>query len=502
MRYIAMFFMLGIVSCQQPADQGHDHEADGGHAHKDDGLPSIDTTIWTDKTELFVEFPALVVGYTSRFAAHFTVMDRHKPVREGTVSVNLIKGNKGIRHTAEAPSSPGIFTPSLQPAEAGNYKLVFQLETPSYSDTITIEDVKVYSTVEEAATALGAEEDDGAISFLKEQAWKMEFQTVPVTEGAVFDIIPTYGVWKVAPSDNTTLVAANAGTVLFRDENITEGRAVKKGEMLMSVQSKGLTARNLGAEIRRARAVYEQTRAEYERKKELYEIQVIPKAEFEQAEQQYEVAEATYENLVAGYSQGGKQVTVPFNGYIKTIAVDNGSFVEEGAELVTITKSISSILEAQVNPSFAEELETIRDIYYQPTEASWSSLSSSEGQIISVGKKVDRNNPLLTVYAEVDERVHMPEGSFTEVQIAYGEPDTAAVVPVEALLEDYGDYSVIVQLSGESFERRPVEIGKQNGKVVEITEGLAVGEMVVTKGAYQVKMASMSGKAPAHGHAH
>ena len=44
--------------------------------------------------------------------------------------------------------------------------------------------------------------------------------------------------------------------------------------------------------------------------------------------------------------------------------------------------------------------------------------------------------------------------------------------------------------------------GKQSGSEVEITKGLSLGEVVVTKGVYQVKMASMSGQAPAHGHAH
>ena len=76
------------------------------------------------------------------------------------------------------------------------------------------------------------------------------------------------------------------------------------------------------------------------------------------------------------------------------------------------------------------------------------------------------------------------------------------MIPVNGLLEDYGNYSVIVQLSGESFERRSVKIGKRNGENVEIRQGLQIGEVVVTTGAYQVKMASMSGSTPAHGHEH
>ena len=96
----------------------------------------------------------------------------------------------------------------------------------------------------------------------------------------------------------------------------------------------------------------------------------------------------------------------------------------------------------------------------------------------------------------------MAIGSVTEVQIALGSANQSILIPESALLEDYGRFSVVLQLTGESFERRPVNIGKRNGKNVEILKGLEVGDVVVTKGAYQVKMASMSGSTPAHGHEH
>ncbi len=119
-----------------------------------------------------------------------------------------------------------------------------------------------------------------------------------------------------------------------------------------------------------------------------------------------------------------------------------------------------------------------------------------------MGKEVEADQPLLSVFAEVNEGVEMPEGSFTEAQLAVGIPANGTAIPSAALLEDYGQYSVIVQLSGESFERRNIQVGKKNGSEVEVLNGLKPGEVVVTRGAYQVKMASMSGQAPAHGHAH
>ena len=75
-RYISVIGFL-VVSCQTNDDHGHAHDEHGNHMSDDSEVPSVDYTIWTDNTELFVEFPALVVGQPSRFAAHFTKLDKH-----------------------------------------------------------------------------------------------------------------------------------------------------------------------------------------------------------------------------------------------------------------------------------------------------------------------------------------------------------------------------------------------------------------------------------------
>jgi len=55
---------------------------------------------------------------------------------------------------------------------------------------------------------------------------------------------------------------------------------------------------------------------------------------------------------------------------------------------------------------------------------------------------------------------------------------------------------------GESFERRVVELGGEVDNRAIIKSGLAAGERVVSVGAPFVKLASMAGAAPAHGHPH
>ena len=494
MKYIIILSAMLLMSCGNQKEDSALTEAET--------IPAKSMTLWTDKTELFVEFPALIVGNSSRFAAHFTVLKKHQPVREGEVTVSLIKGDKGIRNTAKSPSSPGIFSPSLQPKEAGNFKLIFDIKTPTFSDTLIIHDIIVYATKKDAITALGDASEDAGISFLKEQAWKIDFQTAPVVKGKIYDVINTSGVWMPAPGSVKSLVAKSNGIVDFAINNLTEGTQVKKGQLLMNLKSQGLSSNNLNTEIANAKVTYELAKSEYDRKKELYESKIIAKSEFEKVESNFLVAKSTYQSLSTGVSGGGKQIRAPFNGFIKSISVTNGDYVEQGIALVSVGTHQSRMLQSQIAPNYGLTMENVQGIWYKTNNGKWSNVKDSGGSILSIGKDVAREKPLVSVYAEVKEEIDMPEGSLTEVQIAMGNPIQNIMIPVNALLEDYGSFSVIVQVSGESFERRPIKIGKRNGENVEILQGLEIGEFVVTTGAYQVKMASMSGSAPAHGHEH
>jgi cobalt-zinc-cadmium efflux system membrane fusion protein len=47
-----------------------------------------------------------------------------------------------------------------------------------------------------------------------------------------------------------------------------------------------------------------------------------------------------------------------------------------------------------------------------------------------------------------------------------------------------------------------VTLGPRTGNLVQIVEGVQAGDRVVTKGAYLVRLASLSTSRPAHGHVH
>src|SRR5918995_603397 len=94
-------------------------------AVEDEGPDPLSVTRWTDKTELFAEYPSLVVGQTSRFAIHLTTLEPFKAVTDGTMEVQLRAADGQVESfSAKGPSRPGIFGVDVAPARAGRRDLI------------------------------------------------------------------------------------------------------------------------------------------------------------------------------------------------------------------------------------------------------------------------------------------------------------------------------------------------------------------------------------------
>jgi multidrug efflux pump subunit AcrA (membrane-fusion protein) len=61
---------------------------------------------------------------------------------------------------------------------------------------------------------------------------------------------------------------------------------------------------------------------------------------------------------------------------------------------------------------------------------------------------------------------------------------------------------VFVQIGGERFARRYVEIATRDGGQIGLKSGVKPGDRVVVRGAYEVQLASAAKGLPAEGHVH
>jgi multidrug efflux pump subunit AcrA (membrane-fusion protein) len=99
-------------------------------------------------------------------------------------------------------------------------------------------------------------------------------------------------------------------------------------------------------------------------------------------------------------------------------------------------------------------------------------------------------------------RPELLPGSFVEVFLKTAPINDALVIPVSALIEEQGVFYAFVQTEGESFQKRELKLGANDGQRVQVLTGVSEGERVVTKGGYQIKLSQASGTLPAHGHEH
>jgi Cu(I)/Ag(I) efflux system membrane fusion protein len=74
----------------------------------------------------------------------------------------------------------------------------------------------------------------------------------------------------------------------------------------------------------------------------------------------------------------------------------------------------------------------------------------------------------------------LPPDMYVEAEIETGGNEPVLAVPEDAVI-DSGDRRIVIIDKGEGrFEPRPVEIGRRGAGYVEIREGVAEGDVVVT----------------------
>lgn len=77
-------------------------------------------------------------------------------------------------------------------------------------------------------------------------------------------------------------------------------------------------------------------------------------------------------------------------------------------------------------------------------------------------------------------------GSAVKARITVEQQPAALVVPISAL-QNFRDWDVVFIRVGDTYEVRPVELGKRDASQVEVLSGLKAGDAVVTEQSYLIK---------------
>lgn len=480
-------------------------------------------TLWTSKTELFMEYLPLIVGKESRFAVHLTWLDTFTAVTEGRVALVFKSSGDGNAETAIAdkPTSPGIFRPQVTFEKTGTYVLSIIVEG-KFRDTLSVGEISVYSSLNDVPENNTKKEAEPTITFLKEQQWKTEFRTEAVKRRGMSGSVRAFG--EIIPRFKSEVIIAAPFTGIIAFENSVSipapGAKVAVNTPLAMMTPSAETAAgedNFTSRITEAETKRTLADREYKRAKELFGKGVISEKELQEAEADYLSTDAAYMSLSKSVAQTDAPANgdnarrsydyvlrSPIAGTIVDASVVVGKQYKAGETLFRIINTSSVWVKANIPISDAGKLKNLKratfrvDGFKKPFE-----IDERNGKLISFGSAVDektRTIPILFERANHDGQLRI--GMFAEMYISTENESSVLAIPESALLEEEGQYSAFVQVEGEAFVKRDIVIGNRYAGYVEVVIGLREEERVVTTGAYQVRLASLSTQLPAHGHDH
>ena len=298
-----------------------------------------------------------------------------------------------------------------------------------------------------------------------------------------------------------------AGVVVASPRNI--GDNVKKGDLLAVIESQALA--ELKGVWLAAQKRLELAQITYEREKRLWEEKISAEQDFiasRYALNEAQIAQQTaLQRLVAigaspgDASRGGRdaltryEIRAPLAGTIVEKHLTLGEAVKEDADIFTIADLSTVWAEMTVYP---KDLHTVR-VGQKATVTGSASEPSAMGNISYVGALVGEQtrSTKARVTLQNPQRRWAP-GLLVNVELVRQEAHVPVAVAVDAI-QTYRDWKVVFIRVGDFFEARPVELGRSDGKTVEITKGLAPGTPYAARGSYTLK-AELGKAGASHNH--
>jgi RND family efflux transporter MFP subunit len=322
----------------------------------------------------------------------------------------------------------------------------------------------------------------------------------PVTGGEAVVSAPADGRFA-----STSLPAIGA--------RVAAGREL--GRLQPRLSEDGTDRVSLAAVVAETEAALEAARTDLARAERLLAERAVPGRRVEDARRAVTVAEARLgaaqarlaqrdEALRTGGGTAGGNAFIlraPIDGVVAEVFAALGASFDEGAPLFRIVRTDEVELQVHV-PAADAALAAAVDAIALEMPGRPDPLEVRFDHMHYAGI-IDPKTRALPVQFDVDNRGGQLLIGQTVTAILYtGRRERMPIVPKDAVLMEAGRPYVFVQAGGESFNRRYIEIVSRDGDAVGVKSGVRPGERVVTRGAYDVQLASAAGGLPAEGHVH
>ncbi|WP_196592275.1 efflux RND transporter periplasmic adaptor subunit [Pectinatus frisingensis] len=295
-------------------------------------------------------------------------------------------------------------------------------------------------------------------------------------------------VYPVEAVDVSSKITGRIKTVLVKEnDNVKQGQTVAT-----------LDSTDLENELKKAQEKVTNTSSKYNRANYLYSIGAESKADFEDAEYNYETAKSDVE--VAKYNLDETVITSPMDGIIVGKPQTPGTMAVQGTSNPTVIMRIADLSRKQIlakidetdigsinvgqEATFTVDAYTnknftakVTKISQTDTDNSWDTASSSS----STSSSSSSSSSVIYYYVTLDiddDNGLLKPGMTARVDINTADKPNVLAVPLAALKTDSnGSYVVLIDDAGKTTNQY-IQTGIYSDDYVEITDGLSEGDKI------------------------
>lgn len=315
---------------------------------------------------------------------------------------------------------------------------------------------------------------------------KAERKTVPLSVRAI---------GNVEPIESVTVRSRVDGEIV--SVHVSDGREVKKGQLLFRLDDRFLSAqlKQLEAAEARDRALLANTESTEKRYGELLAQGFVSQEAYIQARSNRDAALATVAADRAAVESariqlGYTRIYSPISGRAGKVMVPAGNTVQANDTALVVINQLAPIY---VSFSVPEQfLAQVRDYKSRGSLAVGASPQgasdmSASGRLAFIDNAVDPQTGTIKLRATFDnKRQQLWPGQFVNVTLTLEQQKDALVVPPEAVQTGPRGAYVFVVTADMTAEVRDVKVDRTEGRDTVIASGLEAGETVIVGGQLRV----------------
>lgn len=265
--------------------------------------------------------------------------------------------------------------------------------------------------------------------------------------------------------------------------NFTDGQRVRQGQVL--VQFDDQLPR---AQVQQSQAELSIAQANHKRNQELVAQGFISQRSVDESAANLEVAQAKLSLSQATASR--LRILAPFDGIAGIRGVNVGDYLKDGADIVNVEDLDVVYVDFRLPERLQGKVrtgQTARVVFDALPGVRYAAV------VLAINPQIDADGRAVAVRGCIDNRrLQLRPGMFARVTTVFSERANARVVPEEAIVPEGSNAFVYKVIEGKEpgtrvSQRTAVKLGARAPGLVEVVDGLAADDLVVTAGQQRIQ---------------